>query len=103
MTCWPAPEFTEYGAETAGLGYHTIKAERDAEGWTLALAFTPWAPGAACTEVATRRVARQLVRHPFDGEIEVRPSGAAADMARELLGPAWTVRDGGRGYSVTLR
>lgn len=115
------PRFTAYSSATAGQGYHTVRAQRDHDGWTLTLVFTPhriqqppddatltgteWSEFilAQSTEIAACRAPRSFVTYPGDHRVEVRPSVAAGALARHLLGEAWAVLDGGRGYTVALR
>jgi hypothetical protein len=116
-----APRFTEYARTTTGRGYHTVKAEKTSDGWTLTLTYTPhtviaqpptgeqltgtdWAEfmAAQSTAVAARRTGRPFVTYPDGKAVEVRPSVVASELARELLGSAWTVVDLGRGYRVEL-
>lgn len=94
--------FTEYGAETAGLGYHTVTAERDEnDNWALALRFTPWSGGDA-SEIATDIVAPQSVRYPDGTRVAIRPSAGANALVQRVLGTAWAALDKGRGYTVDL-
>jgi hypothetical protein len=93
--------FTEYGGQTAGLGYHTITADRVADGWTLTLRFTSWAGGDA-QDIASDTVAPEEIRYPSGAVVPVRPSRGANALAHRILGTAWSALDKGRGYSVEL-
>jgi hypothetical protein len=91
------PRFTNYASAVAGQGYHTVLAQRDADGWTLTLRFTHWNPDIPAVNVDRRSVPRQWV-----GDTEVRPGLAANQLVQDYLGAAWTAVDKGNGYIVEL-
>lgn len=93
--------FTQYGAETAGMGYHTVKSDRDGDGWTLTLRFTAWGTGDT-QDVTIERVGPEAVRYPDGHTIELRPSSGANALVHRILGTAWSALDKGRGYTVAL-
>ncbi len=107
--------YTTYAHQSIGTVKHSVRAQRDTNGWTLTLVAYPVQPvmppdDQAMTsaeffaflrdqdvEVASRRAPLRSI-----GGVELRPADAAYALAQDVLGTAWTVLDKGLGFLVEI-